>query len=305
MAAWWRDVIKEATFQGHHTPVCADRHALRDGALHRIGGDVSSSPSSGRSSPRRSIRSAVCGHPRGIVPFDAFHLPPSQHADLAAVRHHRHLVAPCVDRGATARRCSGCSGVTILLGISFTCCQAFRVRPCAVPFLGQHLRRHLLHGDRLPRLPRDRGDDLPDRLLVLAPIRATSSRTIISAFEAAAWYWHFVDVVWLFLFCCVYVWGRLGAPSPNNPMTTTAEGRAALATGAPLPLSTLRPGTALPRSADGAAGLSSLRPRSLQRGCRRRGPAAAFVILILGAVVVALGFVFDQLFSPAALGSKA
>ena len=24
------------------------------------------------------------------------------------------------------------------------------------------------------------------------------------AFEAAAWYWHFVDVVWLFLFVCVY-----------------------------------------------------------------------------------------------------
>lgn len=26
-------------------------------------------------------------------------------------------------------------------------------------------------------------------------------------FEAAAWYWHFVDVVWLFLFICVYWWG--------------------------------------------------------------------------------------------------
>jgi len=26
-------------------------------------------------------------------------------------------------------------------------------------------------------------------------------------FEAAAWYWHFVDVVWIFLYLCVYVWG--------------------------------------------------------------------------------------------------
>lgn len=26
-------------------------------------------------------------------------------------------------------------------------------------------------------------------------------------FEFAAWYWHFVDVVWLFLFVCVYWWG--------------------------------------------------------------------------------------------------
>jgi cytochrome c oxidase subunit 3 len=31
-------------------------------------------------------------------------------------------------------------------------------------------------------------------------------------FEAAAWYWHFVDVVWLFLFCSIYVWGGWGAP---------------------------------------------------------------------------------------------
>jgi len=29
-------------------------------------------------------------------------------------------------------------------------------------------------------------------------------------FEAATWYWHFVDVVWLFLFLFVYLWGSLG-----------------------------------------------------------------------------------------------
>ena len=32
-------------------------------------------------------------------------------------------------------------------------------------------------------------------------------------FEAAAWYWHFVDVVWLFLFVSIYVWGGWGAPA--------------------------------------------------------------------------------------------
>ena len=26
-------------------------------------------------------------------------------------------------------------------------------------------------------------------------------------FEAAAWYWHFVDVVWIFLFVAIYWWG--------------------------------------------------------------------------------------------------
>lgn len=31
-------------------------------------------------------------------------------------------------------------------------------------------------------------------------------------FEAAAWYWHFVDVVWLFLFIAIYWWGHTPQP---------------------------------------------------------------------------------------------
>ncbi|MEQ8373326.1 MAG: cytochrome c oxidase subunit 3, partial [Roseibium aggregatum] len=33
-------------------------------------------------------------------------------------------------------------------------------------------------------------------------------------FEAAAWYWHFVDVVWLFLFVSIYIWGA-GTPAAH------------------------------------------------------------------------------------------
>ena len=32
-------------------------------------------------------------------------------------------------------------------------------------------------------------------------------------FEFCAWYWHFVDVVWIFLFACIYVWGA--GPHPG------------------------------------------------------------------------------------------
>jgi cytochrome c oxidase subunit 3 len=33
-------------------------------------------------------------------------------------------------------------------------------------------------------------------------------------FEAAAWYWHFVDVVWLFLFVAIYFWGNVIGTGP-------------------------------------------------------------------------------------------
>ena len=50
-------------------------------------------------------------------------------------------------------------------------------------------------------------------------------------FEFAAWYWHFVDVVWLFLFACIYVWGA-GAAS-RRPAGTDAASDIAIAEGRP------------------------------------------------------------------------
>src|SRR3546814_18362889 len=44
-------------------------------------------------------------------------------------------------------------------------------------------------------------------------------------FEAAAWYWHFVDVVWLFLFIIVYVWGGWGAPVAAHGFDRSEERR--------------------------------------------------------------------------------
>ena len=52
-------------------------------------------------------------------------------------------------------------------------------------------------------------DDLVDGLIRLMNGGFTPKQHF--GFEAAAWYWHFVDVVWLFLFSCIYVWGSWGA----------------------------------------------------------------------------------------------
>jgi len=37
-------------------------------------------------------------------------------------------------------------------------------------------------------------------------------------FQAASWYWHFVDVVWIFLFCMVYLWGNSYNDSVNESL---------------------------------------------------------------------------------------
>lgn len=40
-------------------------------------------------------------------------------------------------------------------------------------------------------------------------LRGTLTFSHHFSFEAAAWYWHFVDIVWLVLFVSIYWWGRL------------------------------------------------------------------------------------------------
>ena len=41
-------------------------------------------------------------------------------------------------------------------------------------------------------------------------------------FEAAAWYWHFVDVVWLFLFIAIYWWGNTAGMDLSHLADTAA-----------------------------------------------------------------------------------
>jgi cytochrome c oxidase subunit III len=99
-------------------------------------------------------------------------------------------------------------GCTIVLGVFFTCMQAYEYHHAAFGFkdgiyasnfylaTGFH-GAHVIIGTIFLTICYFRG--------VRGDFAAGNGHL---GFEFAAWYWHFVDVVWLFLFTFVYVWGR-------------------------------------------------------------------------------------------------
>ena len=61
MCFWWRDVIREATFERAHSPIAKVGLRYGYGAVHHLGSVSFSSPSSGLSSARRCTRRAAAG----------------------------------------------------------------------------------------------------------------------------------------------------------------------------------------------------------------------------------------------------
>jgi cytochrome c oxidase subunit 3 len=211
MAIWWRDVINEATFQGHHTPVV--QIGMRFGMALFIASEVMffvaffwaffssalyPAPATGGVWP-----------PKGITPLDAFHLPLVNTMILllsgttVTWAHHALIEG---DRKGMLRGL----GITILLGIAFTSCQAYEYGHALFHFSGNIFGATFFmatgfHGFHVI---------VGTIFLIVCWFRAYKGHfkpTHHFGFEAAAWYWHFVDVVWLFLFCGVYVWGGWGA----------------------------------------------------------------------------------------------
>jgi cytochrome c oxidase subunit 3 len=210
MALWWKDVVKEATFEGHHNPIV--QLSMRYGMTLFIASEVMFFVAFFWAFFESSLypKAATGGvwPPKGIIPFDPYHLPLLNTLILllsgttVTWAHHALLDGNRRDvlRGL---------GITVLLGISFTCLQAYEYAHALFPFAGGIFGStffmatgfhgfHVIVGTIflfVCLLRAYRGDFKPDHHF---------------GFEAAAWYWHFVDVVWLFLFVGVYVWGGHG-----------------------------------------------------------------------------------------------
>jgi cytochrome c oxidase subunit 3 len=100
--------------------------------------------------------------------------------------------------------------VTIILGALFTACQAYEYAHAGFNFAGH------IYGSTFFMATGFHGAHviIGTAFLTVCLFRALAGHFTPKqhfGFEAAAWYWHFVDVVWLFLFTCIYV---IGAGTP-------------------------------------------------------------------------------------------
>ena len=101
--------------------------------------------------------------------------------------------------------------LTILLGLLFSSIQAYEYSEAPFPFGG------LNYGTAFYMATGFHGFHVIIGTIFLSVCLARTYKGHFTpkqhfGFEAAAWYWHFVDVVWLFLFITIYIWGGWGAP---------------------------------------------------------------------------------------------
>jgi cytochrome c oxidase subunit 3 len=96
--------------------------------------------------------------------------------------------------------------LTVLLGLLFTALQVYEYGHAAFKFSGH------IYGATFFMATGFHGAHVVIGTIFLAVCLVRALRGHFTpkqhfGFEAAAWYWHFVDVVWLFLFAAIYVWG--------------------------------------------------------------------------------------------------
>jgi cytochrome c oxidase subunit 3 len=214
MFGWWRDVVKES-HSGYHTKVVSLH--LRYGMILFIASevmffvawfwaffDIALYPGPAEQPLRTELTG---GHfpPKGIETFDPWHLPLLNTLILllsgTTVTWAHHALLHDDRKGLK-------NGLllTVALGALFTVLQIYEYGHAAFSF-SEHIYGATFfmatgfHGFHV----------LVGTIFLLVCLLRASAGHFTSqkhfGFEAAAWYWHFVDVVWLFLFVCIYVWG--------------------------------------------------------------------------------------------------
>jgi cytochrome c oxidase subunit III len=222
MFMWWRDVVHEA-HSGAHTPV-VQLH-MRYGMMLFIASEVMFfvawfwaffNAALYPADPSMAARTELFGGqfpPADIIPFNPWHLPLINTLILLTSgttvtwAHHSLLHG---DRKGLVWGLL----LTIVLGVLFTTIQAYEYGHAAFAFSAQAGGN--VYGSIFFMATGFHGFHVIVGTIFLTVVLFRSLAGHFTpqqhfGFEAAAWYWHFVDVVWLFLFVCIYIWGSRGA----------------------------------------------------------------------------------------------
>jgi len=231
MFGWWSEVVKESVVKGNHTPVV--KLHLRYGMILFIASEVmfffAWFFAYFNSAFFPLDVSIGTWPPEGIVTFDPWHFPLVNTLILltsgTTVTWAHHAIQHNDRKGAIQGL-----GLTIALGFFFTCVQAYEYSSAEFTFgfngaalmpLTDEAHRYLtvaqgnlgaIYGTTFFMATGFHGAHviIGTTFLVVCMFRLLAGHFTPMrhfGFEAAAWYWHFVDVVWLFLFACIYVWG--------------------------------------------------------------------------------------------------
>jgi cytochrome c oxidase subunit 3 len=208
MFFWWKDVIFEAVEEKAHTPIA--KIGMRYGMSLFIASEVMFFFAFFWAFFNASLfpTDAIGGvwPPEGVHAIPAFGLPFLMTMILllsgCTVTWAHHAIL----EGDNDNAVRGLL-YTVLLGIVFTCFQAYEYFHAEFGFTdGIYSSAFYMatgfHGFHVL---------VGTIFLAVCYFRAKKKHFTPEShfgFEAAAWYWHFVDVVWLFLFCAVYWWGN-------------------------------------------------------------------------------------------------
>ena len=201
---WWWDVVKEAEHQGHHTPVV--QLGLRYGMSLFIASEVMFFAAffwaffDASLFPKEGIGGVW--PPEGILTFDPFSLPLLNTLILLTSGCTVTWAHHALREGDREGLVKGLS-LTVALGLLFTCVQAYEYAHAPYGFKDTVFASTFymatgFHGFHVI---------VGTTFLIVCLIRALRGHFSADhhfGFEAAAWYWHFVDVVWLGLFIFVY-----------------------------------------------------------------------------------------------------
>nr|UGW52229.1 cytochrome c oxidase subunit III [Gonodactylus sp. SIO BIC C12730] len=207
MIQWWRDITREGTYQGLHTSIVTI--GLRWGMILFITSEVlfffSFFWAFFHSSLAPTVEIGTSWPPAGIMPFNPFQIPLLNTAILlssgATVTWAHHAIMESNHTQAIQGL-----GITILLGVYFTALQALEYFEASFTIADSVYGSTFFVATGFHGLHVIIGSSFLAVCFYRLYMCHFSSHHHFG-FEAAAWYWHFVDVVWLFLYISIYWWG--------------------------------------------------------------------------------------------------